>query len=786
MSKVSAKSFDQGLQFDIMDNDDFENDDLVEFQHFYYSQLTKYSKHIRDSYLFSEVTNRFPQEIRDFQEECQLLPESVDYFFQLLNKSFNIEEDLILTYIQCIDLLKISKHLQVRKLFFNINQYIKSRNIDVDFAIQMVEYEIKTRKEMNNYDIEISNEVESLLIDKINKCFTNEKFKNLPIQIIYRVIKQCSPDSIDSDKLFDVIVSSLSKFCVLFPFLDLQKLSEDRLDDLCRMYSKSNEDTQHYYDYLKCNLNLINEINDRKKNLEKMSAEQQNKLQGQLDEQQDKVKDLESKIELLQSRFNESEKANCKLQSQLDDSKEKNDEQQEKMKDLESKIELLQNQVNDSNNVNSEQLNKMKDLENLITQLQNKLENQEKEHEKISLFEGQIVASVEKGILINAEINLKTRGGTLDTSKSKVIVSTSDAKCLGCEAYEKGEPITSLHMKTAFACGTGTYYVRCIAFNSDGESNEIVSNPVTTTLSSLTFEYDEQKKPAIISLPRGQYKLEVWGAKGGDSTGDGISDGGKRGRGQTAKGGLGGYSRGILSLSKNETVYVYVGEEGKPSNSPDGLSTNGGFPDGGGTRTGHYESYTTVPGTGGGSTSIRIGSDTDYNRVIVAGGGGGASGSCSWADPGGFGGGLNGGNCSNENSLRDQGAGTQTGSTEGLGNGQNGDKGLFGKGATGKYKQGVDSGGGGGGGWYGGGSGGYGANTLASSGGGGSGWTFTKSSMEVWEKGDPSKASNFALDGQYYLKDAACIAGDQEFPRKDGNGNERGHSGNGFAKITPL
>ena len=36
-------------------------------------------------------------------------------------------------------------------------------------------------------------------------------------------------------------------------------------------------------------------------------------------------------------------------------------EQKDKIKDLESKIELLQNQVNESNNVNREQLDKMKD-----------------------------------------------------------------------------------------------------------------------------------------------------------------------------------------------------------------------------------------------------------------------------------------------------------------------------------------------------------------------------------------------------------------------------------------
>ena len=396
------------------------------------------------------------------------------------------------------------------------------------------------------------------------------------------------------------------------------------------------------------------------------------------------MRDLQN---LLQKQFRDSEKANSQLQGQLDDSKKLITEQKDKVKDLESKIELLQSQMNDSNNVNAEQLSKMKSLEKLVTQLQNQLEKSEKEHKKQSLIEGQIVASVEKGLLINAEINLKSESGTLDTSKSKVIVSTSDAKSLGSEAYEQGETITSLHTKTTFARGSGTYYVRCIAFNSDGESKEIVSNPVTTTLSSFTFDYEGKKTPATVSLPRGEYKLEVWGAKGGDSTGDGYYPR----HSQTAKGGLGGYSRGILSLDKNETVYVYVGEEGKPSNLSDGSTTEGGFPDGGGTRTGHFSSHTTVPGTGGGSTSIRIGSDTEYNRVIVAVEDGGAGGSSAFADPGGFGGGLNGGNCSYRQSLQSQGAGTQTGSTPGTSICSSGDPGRFVYGATGKYSQGCDS-----------------------------------------------------------------------------------------------
>ena len=649
----------------------------------------------------------------------------------------------------------------------------------------MLEYDSQTQKATDNQQIEISDEIENLLSSKINECFSNEKFKELPIQIIYRVIKKSSPDEINSNKLFDIIVKSLNKFCILFPFLDLQKLSDDRLDELCEKYSKSNENTQHCFDYLKCNLNLINEINNRKKTLQEMNDEQQNKM-----------KDLETKISSLQKQFDDSEKVNAQLQKQFDDSEKVISEQQSKVKDLEAS---LQKQINDSEKVISEQQSKVKDLETLLQnqfneQLQNQLnyskelENQisqlQKRLNNIFLIKGKIVARVENGLFINAEIKLKEKGSTLDATKSKVIVSTSDAKCLGSEAYEKGEPITSLNMKTSFARKSGRYYVRCIVFNSEGESNEIVSNSVTTSGSSLTFSYIGLE-PVKISLPQGQYKLEVWGAKGGDSTGNGF---GNRSSGQTVQGGLGGYSRGILSLKQKETVYVFVGEQGRSSSSSDGSCTKGGFPDGGGTKTGHYSSYTTVPGTGGGSTSIRIGSSTEYNRVIVAGGGGGASGSSEYVDPGGFGGGLSGGNCSYKNDLQGQGAGTQAGSSRGLGegDGRHGDPGTFGSGATGKYSQSRDSGGGGGGGCYGGGSGGYGYSRFCSSGGGGSGWTFTESSLKTFQSGDPSSASKFALSSEYYLSDVMCVGGNEEFPRPDGNGTERGHAGNGNAKITIL
>lgn len=54
--------------------------------------------------------------------------------------------------------------------------------------------------------------------------------------------------------------------------------------------------------------------------------------------------------------------------------------------------------------------------------------------------------------------------------------------------------------------------------------------------------------------------------------------------------------------------------------------------------------------SGGGGTDIRIGNDSLYARVIVAGGGGGASGGArSGNSVGGYGGGINGGSVNGNN-----------------------------------------------------------------------------------------------------------------------------------------
>lgn len=268
--------------------------------------------------------------------------------------------------------------------------------------------------------------------------------------------------------------------------------------------------------------------------------------------------------------------------------------------------------------------------------------------------------------------------------------------------------------------------------------------------SVMNFDYTGSVQTA--TLTPGRYKLECWGAQGGNGSSNGNSN-------INAVGGLGGYSVGTITLSKTQKVYIYSGGKGQTKSNTGSYSTvNGGFNGGG-------SNYTCGSGgSGGGGSDIRIGTDSLYARVIVAGGGSGTG----WTIKGAAGGGILG--LSNYNSSYNS---TQTAGGIAYTSAYNimPTAGTFGIGGNGSGSS--EGGSGGGGGWYGGGGAGY---TGGSS--GGSGYVYT-----------PTTASNYPsgclLNSAYYLSNAQTIAGNKSFPSPTGS-TETGHSGNGHVKITKL
>ena len=256
------------------------------------------------------------------------------------------------------------------------------------------------------------------------------------------------------------------------------------------------------------------------------------------------------------------------------------------------------------------------------------------------------------------------------------------------------------------------------------------------------LNYDYTGAVQTVTLPKGAYKLECWGAQGGY-------------RSSATHGGHGGYSVGTLILEANTQLFIYSGGSGNTG------GTNGGF-NGGGKRNSYNG--------GGGASDIRIGQDSLYARVIVAGGGGSDGAS---SKTGGHGGGETGG-AATDGYGSGGGAGTQT--TGGDGGSEN--SGTFGVGGEGLYRR-SGYGGAGGGGWYGGGG------TYPDSsgdddkgGGGGSGYVYTLTTATHYPTG-------CLLNSAYYLTGARTIAGNASMPSTTGS-TETGHQGNGYVRITVI
>lgn len=283
-------------------------------------------------------------------------------------------------------------------------------------------------------------------------------------------------------------------------------------------------------------------------------------------------------------------------------------------------------------------------------------------------------------------------------------------------------------------------------------SSTILEKAVTNTKNTIAiFDFSFTGAKKEFKFVKGSYVLEVWGAQGGNY--------------ETFQGGKGGYSKGTLMIETPVKGYVYVG--GQPStNTNNYTQVSGGFNGGGkGYNRGNGTVFTYGQG-GGGGTDIRIDADNNnsdslYERVIVAGGGSGANNRVN---------GYNAGGLTGDTGKNGYG-GTQTTAGTYGGFGKGGDSPTFG------YTKSYGPAGGGGG-WYGGGSY-YGADDTSNYDthtGGGSGYVYSESTKDNYH-------SNCKLNSSYYLTNTELKGGNDIFKSPNGS-DERGHIGNGYARIT--
>jgi hypothetical protein len=285
------------------------------------------------------------------------------------------------------------------------------------------------------------------------------------------------------------------------------------------------------------------------------------------------------------------------------------------------------------------------------------------------------------------------------------------------------------------------------AITGTWEAGKTYTYNLSKTIPVANFDYTGNVQSYTVPLT-GTYKIECWGASGGNDDGGGA----------IGYGGRGGYTEGYIKLNEDKRLYVYVGSQGIIYNQS--IYFNGG-------------GITYGAASGGGSTDIRLISG-DWNsfeslksRIMVAAGGGGGENA---GKDGGAGGGLFGfsnitGNVSGATQTTGFGFGIaqyQLYNNDGWGGGGNGY--YSGLSATDKTNYQIIDGGGGGSSFI---SGYPGCNAISES----------STSTNIIHTGSPNHYSG------YVFTNMEMIAGDSQMPAPAG-GTEIGHTGNGYASIT--
>ena len=281
-------------------------------------------------------------------------------------------------------------------------------------------------------------------------------------------------------------------------------------------------------------------------------------------------------------------------------------------------------------------------------------------------------------------------------------------------------------------------------------------------ITEKAWKFDYSGSEETFTAPyTGYYKLETWGAQGGNAMADGVP--------QKETGGYGAYSTGIVKLNEGDTLYINVG--GKGEDAKDQTAGSPGGYNGGGTggkdSNGSSGYRGDEPGAGGGgathiatTTGLLSSLEGKTDTVLMVSGAGGGG---SWTNAGGSGGGLFGVNGTYK-TLISKGGSQTTGY-------------AFGQGGTGSANQ---AGGGGGGAGYFGGYGGAGDGYDGSPGAGGSGYIANTNLVSTTSLTKHMACYNCAtsLSGSKYTITTKNVS---ETPTED-----YAKKGNGYAKINYI
>ncbi|KAK8892878.1 hypothetical protein M9Y10_030129 [Tritrichomonas musculus] len=274
-------------------------------------QVIKYSPKLTMDYSITNVNNIFSQKIKRCQETYQLQNQSIKKFIKLLQG-----ENSEITNDDYCDLYRLSVEFKVEILQNILDEYSKQHSTDTDFIIiSLLQYNSQSSIDIDSTEDQFSIQMEKCLSQNISLCLLNSNFEKLPISKIYRVFGKSDKQQINSNLLYDFISKSIEERCILFQFLDLKTLSDERFNEMYSKYSNSNDsNSKKYYSFIKDGLLYMHELKASKKKAE-LEFNQLKKRSEHFNDENTKIciekEELENKIIQIQKENDQLRAENC-------------------------------------------------------------------------------------------------------------------------------------------------------------------------------------------------------------------------------------------------------------------------------------------------------------------------------------------------------------------------------------------------------------------------------------------------------------------------------------------
>ena len=273
-------------------------------------QVIKYSPKLTMDYSITNVNNIFSQKIKRCQETYQLQNQSIKKFIKLLQG-----ENSEITNDDYCDLYRLSVEFKVEILQNILDEYSKQHSTDTDFIIiSLLQYNSPNFNE-SFFNGQSPIQMEKILSQKICDCLSNNNFGKLQMPTIFKIIEKSDKQHINSNLLYDFISKSIEERCILFQFLDLKTLSDERFNEMYSKYSNSNDsNSKKYYSFIKDGLLYMHELKASKKKAE-LEFNQLKKRSEHFNDENTKIciekEELENKIIQIQKENDQLRAENC-------------------------------------------------------------------------------------------------------------------------------------------------------------------------------------------------------------------------------------------------------------------------------------------------------------------------------------------------------------------------------------------------------------------------------------------------------------------------------------------